>query len=282
MIRKQIFFFLLLIIIIFFVIFLVTCIGNIKPTPGTSFSGSIDMGNKASSATISFKISDDGTFIENLSTSIIDLKVDGLTAGRVSDNRNTKLALIENGKFSASIPAVGAIVENYKIDKSPSEFQTVTDIDNIGQIEGKFLSLNKSSGTIKIYMWLILTDYAVEIGEFFWEAQAQDTTQTTENEKPTGTITLTIDCMGVPLGEMIIDFDSGAITGSLNYEDEISIFDFSGSIDIETNIITASGIYGESSSESISIEGVLSSDYDSAEGTITYSDGEFPWTGTAQ
>lgn len=118
--------------------------------------------------------------------------------------------------------------------------------------------------------------------------QKQEITQTTEKEKPTGTITLAIDISGVP-GEMIIDFDTGAVSGSLSYEDEISTYSgsFSGSIDLETNIITASGagdytIYGEASSESISIEGVLSSDYKSAEGTFINNEGEFPWTGTAQ
>ena len=88
---------------------------------------------------------------------------------------------------------------------------------------------------------------------------------------------------------MIIDFDAGAVSGSISYEDEISTYagSFSGSIDLETNIITASGtgdytIYGKASSESISIEGVLSSDYKSAEGFFTNDEGEFPWTGTAQ
>jgi hypothetical protein len=118
--------------------------------------------------------------------------------------------------------------------------------------------------------------------------QAQENTQTTEKEKPTGTITLKIDITGAS-GEIIIDFDAGAVSGSISYEDEISTYagSFSGSIDLETNIITASGtgaytIYGEASSESISIEGVLSSDYKSVEGSFTNDEGEFPLTGTAQ
>ena len=174
MIRKQAFFHILLIIILFIVIFLVSCIGNIKPTPGASLSGSIDMGNKASSATISFKISEDGASIEDLETTINDLKLEGLAAGQVYDYHGGFLTSIENGRFSVSIPVVGGSVKDYKLDKSPSEFQTVTDLDNIGQIEGKFLSTTKASGTIRIYMWLLLTDYAVEVGEFSWEVECSD------------------------------------------------------------------------------------------------------------
>jgi len=171
MIKKQMLFFGLTILTILMVIFLVTCIGNVKPAPGASFSGKINMDNKARSATIGFKISDDGTSIKDLKTTINDLKLDGLTAGQVYDFNGVLLTPIEGGRFNASIPVVGGSVKDYKLYKSPSEFQTVTDLDNIGQIEGKFLSATKASGTIKIYMWLLLTDWAIEVGEFSWEAE---------------------------------------------------------------------------------------------------------------
>ena len=174
MIRKQMLFFVLTMLAILLVMFLITCTGNAKPAPGASFSGTINMDNKASSATISFKISEDGTSIKDLKTTVNELKLDGLTAGQVYDYHGGKLILIEDGKFSVSIPAVGGSVKNYKLDKSPSEFQTVSALDNIGQIEGKFLSSTKASGTIKIYMWLLLTDYAIEVGEFSWEAECPD------------------------------------------------------------------------------------------------------------
>jgi len=117
-----------------------------------------------------------------------------------------------------------------------------------------------------------------------------ETTQTTEEEKPTGTITLKIDWSGIP-GEMIIDFNTGAVTGSYDYEGEVAtaVGSFNGSIDISTNIIAASGsetftgnLTGKVTTSSISLKGTLSPDYKSAEGTITNDDGEFPWTGKAQ
>lgn len=172
MIRKQILFFGLTILTIALVISLVTCIGSAKPAPGESFSGAIIMGDKASSAVIGFKISEDGTSIKDLKTTINDLKLDGLTAGQVYDYHGGLLISIEGGRFNASIPAIGGSVKDYKLDKSPSEFQTVAALDNISQIEGKFLSATKASGTIKIYMWLLLTDYAIEVGEFSWEAES--------------------------------------------------------------------------------------------------------------
>ena len=174
MVRKQMLFFGLTILAIILVMFLVTCLGNAKPSPGASFNGIIDMGDKASSGEISFKISEDGTSIKDLKTTVNELKLDGLTAGQVYDFNGVLLTAIENRRFSASIPAVGGSVKDYKLDKSPSEFQTVAALDNIGQIEGKFLSATKASGTIKIYMWLLLTDYAIEVGEFSWEAECPD------------------------------------------------------------------------------------------------------------
>ena len=172
MIRKRMLFFGLTILAIVLVMFLVTCLGVAKPAPGVSFSGMINMGDKASSATIGFKISEDGTSIKDLKTTVNELKLDGLTAGQVYDFNGVLLTPIEGGRFNASIPAVGGSVKDYKLDKSPSEFETVAALDNIGKIEGKFLSVTKASGTIKIYIWLLLTDYAIEVGEFTWEAES--------------------------------------------------------------------------------------------------------------
>jgi hypothetical protein len=118
----------------------------------------------------------------------------------------------------------------------------------------------------------------------------EQTTQTTEKEKPTGSITLLIDLEGAA-GEMTINFDTETVTGSYNYEDEIGALagSFSGSIDISTNTITASGsetytgnITGDVTTDSMTLEGTLSSDLKSALGIITNIDGEFPWTATTQ
>lgn len=156
---------------VFLAMVLVTCIGNATPAPGASFSGIINMGDKASSGAISFNISEDGASIIDLNIILNELKCDGLSAGRVHDYLGGLLTSIKGGRFSSSIPAVGREVENYNLDKSPSEFPTVTSLDTVGQIEGKFSSATKASGTIKIYMWVVFTDRACELGEFPWEAE---------------------------------------------------------------------------------------------------------------
>ena len=120
----------------------------------------------------------------------------------------------------------------------------------------------------------------------------EETTQTTEEEKPTGTITLILN-FGCG-GEMIINFDTGAVTGSYYCTSELEDGEigvgtgaFSGSIDIDTGAITASGsgdytAYEETETFPITLVGTLSSDHASATGTMTNKWGEVPWTGAAQ
>ncbi|MCJ7638136.1 MAG: hypothetical protein MUO21_11660, partial [Nitrososphaeraceae archaeon] len=119
-----------------------------------------------------------------------------------------------------------------------------------------------------------------------------ETTQTTEEEKPTGTITLIMDfgCGGV----MIINFDAGAVTGSYYCTSELKDGEigvgtgaFSGSIDIDSGAITASGTgdytaYGETETFPITLQGVLDYNSMNAQGTMTNIYGEVPWTGAAQ
>lgn len=64
---------------------LAACVGNATPAPGASFSGTIDVGDKASSGAISFKVSEDGASITDLNITLNGLKCDGLSAGRVHD-----------------------------------------------------------------------------------------------------------------------------------------------------------------------------------------------------
>jgi len=114
-----------------------------------------------------------------------------------------------------------------------------------------------------------------------------DTTQTTEKEKPTGIITLKVELVGSGFtGDMIIDFDTGAVSGSLSFAEVTG--SFSGSVDLKTNTITASGAidwvqFGEPVSTPIVIKCILASDYKSAKGTLTNGDGDvFPMTATSQ
>jgi hypothetical protein len=151
---------------------LAACAGNVNPPPGASFSGAIDVGEKASSGAISFKVSEDGASITDLDITLRELKCDGLSAGRVHDYLGDMQISITDGKFSASIPAMGREVENYKLDTPPSAFPTVASLDNVGQIDGKFSSSTQASGTIKIHMWVVMTDRACELGTFPWKAEA--------------------------------------------------------------------------------------------------------------
>jgi hypothetical protein len=122
------------------------------------------------------------------------------------------------------------------------------------------------------------------------EPQEEETAQTTEEEKPTGTITLILN-FGCG-GEMIISFDTGAVTGSYYCTSEledggigVGTGAFSGSIDIDTGAITASGsgdytAYEETETFPITLTGTLSSDHASASGIMTNKWGEVPWNGS--
>ena len=125
--------------------------------------------------------------------------------------------------------------------------------------------------------------------------QAQEATQTTEKKKPTGTITLALAIKDFPgVGEIIIDFDKRTVSGSFSVEDAGSAYfaSFNGTVDIETNKITADGnsewtgvvaTYYDQPSGWIKLEGVISSDYKSAEGLYSnYEGNRWIWRGTVK
>jgi hypothetical protein len=151
---------------------LAACAGKATPAPGAIFAGRIDMGDSADSDDISFKVSEESAAIINLSITVTGLKCDALTAGRVSEYLDEPSISISKGSFSASIPTLGRVVEDYNLGKPPSEFPVVEDLDTAGQIEGIFSSPTKASGTITLYMWLVMTDRACELGTFSWQAEA--------------------------------------------------------------------------------------------------------------
>jgi hypothetical protein len=171
MIRKQMLLFGLTILTIVLVMSLVTCIGSAKPTPGASFSGAINIGDKASNGEIGFDISEDGTSIKNLYITLNNLNHEGFIAERVHDNRPGLLISIKGNKFTHSLPAIGSEFTNFIIGRPYDEFPTFDSLNNISQIEGKFLSSNQASGTIKIYIWVPSSDRAFELGEFLWETK---------------------------------------------------------------------------------------------------------------
>ena len=152
------------------------CGGKAVPAPAASFSGAIDMGDKASSGTLSFKVSEDGASITGVNITLQELKCGGLTIGRIHDNLGGMLISMRDGGFSASIPAMGSSQftesQNYNLTSSPFDFPTFPDMGSVGQFEGKFSSATHASGTIDMYVWAIMTDRACELGKFTWEAES--------------------------------------------------------------------------------------------------------------
>ena len=145
---------------------------KVKPQPDALLNGTIEVGDKASKGTISLKVSGDGAAIASLEITLEELKCDGLSAGRVHDYLDGLQISISDGHFDASIPAVGREVENYNLETAPSAFPTVADLDKVGHIEGTFSSATQASGTIRIHMWVVMSDRACELGEFPWTAKA--------------------------------------------------------------------------------------------------------------
>jgi hypothetical protein len=168
------------------------------PAPGVDFHGTIDLGDKASSGMLSFKISADGASIEDFAISLADVKCEGLTAGKLSVSLGGTLTTVTEGQFSATLPAFGTgsgggmlksagsmssttsgpggtrsiEIENYNLEGSPSDWPAVADPEKAGQIDGQFSSPTQGSGKITIYLAAIGSEYACALGTFDWKAEA--------------------------------------------------------------------------------------------------------------
>ncbi len=155
---------------------MLACGGTATPAPGALFGGSIDVGDRAGGGTIGFNIADDGTSISDLSVTLSDVDCDGLSLGYVRDVSSGQLVTIVDGQFSSPIPAMGAArmseSQNYHLDVAPSTFPVVEDMRSVGQIEGEFSSATQANGTITLWMAVIMTDRACELGTFTWSAMA--------------------------------------------------------------------------------------------------------------
>ena len=172
MIRKQMLLTGLVLLIIVLAMALPGCIRNKAPQPGAYFKGTIEIDDKVSSAEIGFDISEDGTSIKNLYITLNNLNHEGFIAERVHDNLPGLIISIKGNKFTHSLPAIGSEFTNFIIGKPYDEFPTFDSLNNISQIEGKFLSSTQASGTIKIYIWVPSSDRAFELGEFLWETKS--------------------------------------------------------------------------------------------------------------
>jgi hypothetical protein len=139
--------------------------------------------------------------------------------------------------------------------------------------------------------------------------QAQEDDKTTEEEKPTGTITLT-GSIDAPFSlsplELVIDLGTGAVTGSFTgvyeyegFESEYykdppdtanGVADLSGTVELKTGTITGAGALeytwqnaGSGETWPFAVEGTLSTDYKNAEGEFIFGEqGVWSWVATVQ
>ena len=115
------------------------------PRGGATFTGQIEIRDKASSGTIQFSISADGSSITSVTVNLKDLKCNGFSAGSM------------NKEVSGSF-----LITDGNINASPS---------GIGEIKGRFTSSTKASGTIDITLEIPFSA-PCELGEWPWSANA--------------------------------------------------------------------------------------------------------------
>ena len=118
---------------------------SVAPRGGANFTGQIEIRDKASSGTIQFSISADGSSITSVTVNLKDLKCNGFSAGSM------------NKEVSGSF-----LVADGNINASPS---------GIGEIKGRFTSPTKASGTIDMTLEIPFSA-PCELGAWQWSASA--------------------------------------------------------------------------------------------------------------
>jgi len=139
----------LLLVFVIAALMLASCGGGTEPKPGATFTGPIRIGNdKASSATIRFTISEDGSTIKSVGVTLNNVKCGGMTAGTLSVSSGGDF------KFSGG-----------GLNISPS---------NIGVIKGRFTSPTEASGTVHLALKLDVMGSTIscELGTWNWGAEA--------------------------------------------------------------------------------------------------------------
>jgi len=135
---------------ILLVLALSACSTNGKPKAGASYSGTIDVPKeKATSALLSFKISDDGTQVTKISIMLTDLHCETMSAGSMSQSASGSFAL--NGN------------------------QIDIQSDSIGELKGSFTSASDASGTIHVAMKYKIMGSSIlcDLGTYPWKAKAR-------------------------------------------------------------------------------------------------------------
>lgn len=119
---------------------------SVAPKPGVTLTGPIAITGKASGATITLQVSDDGTGIKSVGVTLQDLKCNGFSAGSMTKQVQGSFAI--------------------------SQGQIATSVSGIGEIRGRFTSSTEASGTVKLTLQIPMSG-PCELGEFAWSAKAQ-------------------------------------------------------------------------------------------------------------
>jgi hypothetical protein len=143
-----------------------------KPLPGASFSGAIDVGDKASSGMLSFKVSDAGTAITDLRISLENANCNNMiTMGSVMDFMSNPGITITDGAYEGSLPAMGGMVKDYRFNPGDSFPTPVPNPNTVGKIAGHFTTPTAASGTITIFLGAAMSGGIVcELGTFDWSS----------------------------------------------------------------------------------------------------------------
>jgi len=151
---------------------LAACAGNVQPQPGASLGGGIDVGDRASSGTLSFKISETGAAITDLQINLESANCnDMITMGSVTDYLSDPGIAITDGTFEGSLPAMGGMVTDYRFNPGGSLPTPVPDPYTVGKISGRFTAPTTASGTITIFLGAAMSGGIVcELGTFDWSA----------------------------------------------------------------------------------------------------------------
>lgn len=149
-----------------------TPVPEAAPAPGASFSGAIDMGDKASSGTLSFRVSETGAAITDLRISLQSANCNNMiTMGSVMDYLSNPGITITDGTFEGSLPAMGGMVTDYRFNPGDSFPTPVPDPDTVGKIAGRFTTPTTASGTIAVFLGAAMSGGIVcELGTFDWSA----------------------------------------------------------------------------------------------------------------
>lgn len=119
---------------------------SVAPKPGATLTGAVVITGKASGATITLQVSDDGTAIKSVGVTLQDLKCNGFSAGSMSKQVQGSFAI--------------------------SKGQIAANVSGIGEITGSFTSPTEASGKVNLTLQIPMSG-PCELGEFTWSAKAQ-------------------------------------------------------------------------------------------------------------